>query len=64
MQNIRSNELIPGATLRELEERIPKEDRGPPFRVGEIVPVKGYNYRVTGIKKNRLFLKPHGPIKE
>ena len=41
--------------------RVRKADQGPLFIEGEIVEVKGYNYRVTGVRKNRLFLKPHGP---
>ena len=62
MQDTRTNELLTAETLKELREMIPEEDQGPTFQVGEIVDVKGYGYRVTGLKKNRLFLKPHGPI--
>lgn len=42
--------------------KVRKADQGPLFVEGEIVELKGYGYRVTGIKKNRLFLKPHGPL--
>ena len=62
MQNTRTNDLVLGKDLDEIRERVPVEDRGPTFKVGEIVPIKGYGYRVTGIKRNRLFFKPHGPL--
>jgi len=65
MQNTRTNRLETAESLEELRERIPEDDRGPVFSKGAIVTVedgKGsrYRYRVTGLKKNRLFLKPHG----
>jgi hypothetical protein len=63
MQHKGTNELIAGDSIEELKEMIPEKDQGPTFRLNEIVPIKGYNYRVTGIKRNRLFFKPHGPIK-
>lgn len=62
MQNLRSNELLSGGSIDDLERAIPPEDRGPVFFLGEIVDVKGYGYRVTGLKKNRLFLKPWGKL--
>lgn len=63
MQNTRTNELIARDTLEELRETIPKEDRGPVFRVGEVYPIQGYGYKLVRIKRNGLVFKPHGPIK-
>ena len=66
MQNTRTNELVAGNSFKELEEKIAPEDRGPRFAEGNIVTVTdkagvSYRYRVSGVRRNRLFLKPHGP---
>ena len=66
MQDTKTNELVTGESFEALEEFIPPEDRGPRFQKDRIVTVTdewgtAYRYRVTGVKKNRLFLKPHGP---
>ncbi len=62
MQNTRTNDLVLGETMKELFEQIPEDDRGPVFRVGDVVPIKGYGYKVVRIKKNGLTFRPHGPI--
>lgn len=65
MQDMDRNELLTAASMKELEEKIPPDSRGPRFSTGAIVIVEDewgsrYRYRVTGLKRNRLFLKPHG----
>lgn len=60
MQDTRTNTLETAETLDELKRRIPPEDRGPTFHDGEIVKLKGYLYRIDGIRGDGMILRPHG----
>ena len=44
--------------------KVKAADQGPIFVEGEIVPIKGYGYKLERIKRNGLVFKPHGPLPE
>ncbi len=67
MQDTRTNRLVPGESLEALRGLVPKEDQGPTFEVNEIVPIKGYLYRLKEIRTQfggALIFIPHGPTKK
>lgn len=63
MQNTRTNELVPGETLESILGKVPEEEQGPTFEVGDVIRIRGYYYRVTEIDADRLVFAPHGRSK-
>ena len=52
---------------------VPEEEKAPTddfpddqilkYELGELVPIKGYWFRISAISKDEIRLKPHGPTK-
>lgn len=63
MQDTGSNRLETADSVEELEDRIPEERRGPTFEIGEVIKIKGYYYRVSGLGPELLAFTPHGRSK-
>lgn len=70
MQNKLTNELMGFPNMEAMTKAIvgmSKEEKGPTFEVNEIVPIKGYLYRLKEIRTQfggALLFIPYGPTKK
>ena len=62
MQNIETNALELADSLEALRERIPEEDRGPTFEVGEVFQLENYLYSLGRISEEGVLFVPHGKV--